>query len=129
MTTRRRLGLAGLVTLVGGSGVLHLVVPGPYRRIVPAPLLPWAAELVAVSGVAELACAGVLVIPRTRRLGAYATALLLVAVFPANVQMALDGGVPGTGFPTNSAALAWLRLPLQAPLVMWALSFRRRSRP
>jgi uncharacterized membrane protein len=129
MTARRRLGLAGLVALVAGSGVLHLVVPRPYRRIVPAPLVPWGAELVAVSGVAELACAGLLVIPPTRRVGAYATALLFVAVFPANVQMALDGGVPGAAFPANSAALAWLRLPLQVPLVMWALSFRRETCP
>ena len=129
MTPRRRLGLAGLVTLVAGSGVLHLVVPTPYRRIVPAPLVPWRAELVALSGVAELACAALLLIPPTRRVGAYATALLFVAVFPANVQMALDGGVAGAGFPANSAALAWLRLPLQVPLVMWALSFRRGPRP
>jgi uncharacterized membrane protein len=81
--------------------------------------------VVTVSGFAEIGCALLLLAPRTRRIGAYATALLFVAVFPANVQMALDGGYADAGFPANNAALAWLRLPLQAPLVYWALSFRK----
>jgi uncharacterized membrane protein len=66
-----------------------------------------------------------LLAPRTRRIGAYATAILFVAVFPANVQMAIDGGYAEAGFPANNATLAWLRLPLQVPLVCWALSFRK----
>ncbi len=127
MTARRRLALAGLVALLGGSGVLHLIVPQPYERIVPAPLMPWRSQLVAASGGAEIACALLLVTRRTRRVGAFATALLFVAVFPANVQMAVDSGVPGAGFPFNSAAVAWLRLPLQVPLIGWALAFRGHS--
>ncbi len=123
MGRRRRLSLAGLAALVGGSGVLHLVVPRPYERIVPGALASRRSEVVAVSGVAEMACALLLLVPRTRRLGGYATAALLIAVFPANVQMALDGGVGDAGFPANSAVLAWLRLPLQVPLIWWALSF------
>src|ERR1700681_4494914 len=99
MSRRRRLALAGLASLVGGSGILHLVVPRPDERIVPGPLASWRSEVVTVSGVAEVACALLLLVPRTRRLGAYATAALLVAVFPANVQMALDGGVADAGFP------------------------------
>ena len=122
---RRRVSLLGLTAIVGGSGVLHLVIPAPYRRLVPAPLGQWRSELVALSGIAEIACATLLLLPRTRRLGALATAGLLVAVFPANVQMAFDGGYPGAPFPANNAVAAWLRLPLQVPLVLWALSFRR----
>jgi uncharacterized membrane protein len=95
-----------------------------YRRIVPAPLKRWQAEVVAVSGVAEIACALLLLHRRTRRAAALATAGLLVAVFPANVQMALDGGYPDAPFPANSRLGAWLRLPVQVPLVLWALSFR-----
>jgi len=110
---------------MGGSGVLHLVAPAPYRRIVPAPLRDYDAAVVLLSGVCELACAALLAAPRTRRLGAWVTAALLVAVFPANVQMALDGGHPDALFPLNSRAAAWLRLPLQAPLILWALSVRR----
>ena len=123
MTRRRRLALAGLVALVGGSGVLHFVVPGPYRRIVPAPLASWRAELVGMSGAAEIACGALLSVPSTRRFGASATAALFVALFPANVQMAIDSRVGSDGLSTG-AVLAWLRLPLQAPLVWWALSFR-----
>ena len=124
MTVRRRLSLAGLTALVGGSGILHLLDPAVYRPIVPGPLSPWRAEVVTISGVVEITCALLLLLPSTRRLGAFATVLLLIAVFPANVQMALDGGYRNAGFPLNSAALAWLRLPLQVPLVLWALSFR-----
>ena len=120
-----RLSLPGLCALMGGSGLLHLVVPGLYRRIVPAPLRSHAAAVVAVSGLCELACAALLAAPRTRRLGASATAALLVAVFPANVQMALDGGYAQASAPFNSAAVAWLRLPLQVPLILWALRLRR----
>jgi uncharacterized membrane protein len=128
MNRRRQLALGGLVALVGGSGVLHLATPRPYRRIVPAPLAEWRAEVVTVSGYVEIACSLLLLAPRTRRIGAYATALLFVAVFPANVQMALDGAYTDASFPANSAALAWLRLPLQVPLVWCALSFRKDAR-
>lgn len=74
-----------------------------------------AATWVRVSGVAELACASGLLHPKTRTAAAAATALLFVAVFPGNVQMALDGG--GDRVP---AWAAWARLPLQIPLVWWA---------
>src|ERR1700676_4496576 len=130
MTPRRRASLAGLATLIGGAGVLHLVAPRLYRRIAPAPLRRRQAEVVAASGVAEIACALLLLHPHTRRAGALATATLLGAVFPANVQMALDGGYPDAPFPANSRLGAWLRLPVQVPLVLWALSFREaRSSP
>ena len=125
MSSRRRLSLVGLAAIIGGSGVLHLVAPASYRRIVPAPLAPWREQVVTVSGLVEIACALMLLVPRTRRAGGLTTALLLLAVFPANLQMALDGGYADAGFPFNNAALAWLRLPLQVPLIAWALSFRR----
>ncbi len=121
---RARLSLLGLCLLVGGSGVLHFVVPGPYRRIVPAPLRTHAATVVAASGACELACVALLALPRTRRLGATATAALLVTVFPANIQMALDSLQTNTPFTAGIIALAWLRLPLQVPLIRWALRFR-----
>jgi uncharacterized membrane protein len=52
--------------------------------------------------------------------------VLFVVVWPANIQMALDGGIPGAGFPANSAVLSWLRVPLQLPLFVWAY---RQTRP
>ncbi|MDQ6604167.1 MAG: hypothetical protein M3176_01855 [Chloroflexota bacterium] len=122
--SRAQCSLLGLCLLVGGSGLLHFVVPGPYRRIVPAPLRAHAVALVAASGACELACAALLALPRTRRFGAAATAALFVAVFPANVQMALDSLHTTTAFAGGVIALAWLRLPLQVPLIRWALRFR-----
>jgi uncharacterized membrane protein len=105
-------GLAGLLTV---AGVAHFLAPEPFTEIVPE-ALPLRRELVYVSGVAELACAALLVHPRTRRTGALMTTALLVLVFPANVQMALDRG-----------GIWWWRLPLQAPLILWALAIRRTS--
>lgn len=108
-----------LAAFMAVAGLAHFVVPRPYERIVPRPLgdpgfwVRW-------SGVAEIACAALLIGRRTRRVGALMTVGLLVAVFPANVKMALDGGIPGGPFPLGSPVAAWLRLPLQLPLVVWA---------
>lgn len=95
------------------AGVAHFVVPRSYERIVPR-LLGDPAFWVRWSGVAEIGCAVLVALPRTRRLGAWAAAGVFAAVFPANVQMALDGG-----------PLAWARLPLQVPLLWWACRVAR----
>lgn len=115
---------------MGFAGALHFVIPHDYQRIVPRALpAGWARPLVYGSGVAEVTGAVLLVVPRTRRVGAVVLATLIAVVFPANVQMALDGGLRGAGFPLGSPVVAWLRLPLQAPLFLWALSHARsRSR-
>lgn len=122
---RWRLPLAGLFTV---SGVAHFVRPGPFASIVPSllgPPRPW----VFVSGVLELACAAGLAGPRaTRRRAAYASAGLLVAVFPANVYMAwLALRDPTAGHTYQALVMA--RLPLQVPLVLAALSVARGLRP
>lgn len=113
----------GLAALLAAAGVSHFVAPQPYEEIVPAAVPGSATFWVAASGVAELACAAGLLPQTTRRAAAGATALLLVLVFPANVQMALDGD--GDRVP---AWAAWLRLPLQVPLVWWALRVRAAAR-
>jgi len=104
------------------AGVLHFVVPELYVQIVP-PVFPAALALVYLSGLAEIAVGIGLLLPRTRRYGAWATVALLVAIFPANVYMATHGvvieGLPGGGDP--SAAVRWGRLPLQGVLILWAL--------
>jgi len=118
--TRELKLLAGLFTV---SGVLHLVRPTVYEAIVPAPL-PHKRELVLASGAVELACAGLLLHPGTRRLGGLASAGLLAAVFPANVQMTIDSA--------RSSRRPWwftlgtvLRLPLQVPMIRTALRATR----
>jgi uncharacterized membrane protein len=110
----------GLAVLFGVLGTLHFVKPEPFVRIVPK-MLPRKKELVYASGVAELACAAGLLHPRTRRLAGLASAGLLVAVFPANVQMAADL----RHAPPRARAIAFGRLPLQLPLIRWALKAAR----
>ncbi len=110
---RSRLGLAALLVLMG---VLHFVVPAPFEKIVPR----WLSHprlWVGISGVAELVSGALLAGRRTRRLGGYVAAATIVAVYPANVQMALDAGMPDDAMGWFS----WLRLPLQLPLIRWAL--------
>ena len=75
-----------------------------------------------LSGVAELVVALAVAIPRTRRLGGLLAALLFVAVFPANVQMAIDYQRHGKPLPARLVAFG--RLPLQIPLVRLALRVR-----
>lgn len=107
------------------SAVVHLVRPQVFERIVPR-ILPRKRELVYVSGVAELACAAGLLMPQTRRCAGLASAALLIAVFPANVQMAVDAhraiGRKGSTLKRQLIrAGAVARLPLQVPLIRWAL--------
>jgi len=112
------IGLAGLLTL---TGVTHFVASSFYEPIVPHALPGSARGWVIFSGVAELACAAALANKRTRRLGATMALVLFVLVFPANIQMAVDWNHDGA----LKATIAWTRLPLQIPLILWARYVRR----
>src|ERR1700712_2479613 len=83
-----RPGWRPLALLLGGSGVLHLVRPQIYEPLIP-PRLGDARTWVYGSGMAEIACAAGLSIARSRRPAALASAALLVAVFPGNIQHAV----------------------------------------
>lgn len=117
-------GLKVVTAAFLASGVTHLVRPAVFTGIVPH-ALPRKRDLVLVSGVAELLCAAGLLVPSTRRVAALASAGLLVAVFPANVQMSVDYGrrARRRGDPGSIAAFAGtiLRLPLQWPMIRSAL--------
>ena len=119
----RHPGPAALAAMLTTTGVLHLAVPAPFDAVIPRSLPGTPRFWTVASGIAELAVAAAVAAPRTRRLGATAAAGLFVAVFPANVQMALDW----SGRPAALRAVAWGRLPLQVPLVAWALAVRRAS--
>ena len=80
------------------------------------PYVPFHLAMVQLSGVAELALGLLLLIPRTAPLAAWGLIALLVAVFPANLQMALH---PET-FPEFNPVTLWLRLPLQPVMIAWA---------
>ncbi len=110
-----------LAVILGGSGVLHLVRPQTFEPMVPA-FVPAHREVVLGSGVAELVCAAGLLHPRTRRLAGWASAALLVGVYPANLKMAGDA-VKGDDRRLQAATLG--RLPLQVPLVRRALRVAR----
>lgn len=116
------MSLAALMVI---AGILHFVIPDTYARIVPRGVGD-ARTVVFVSGVAEIAVGVLLATSRTRRIGGWCTAALLVAVFPANVQMAFDAGSDGAPGGTGALLVALLRLPLQVPLVLWALAHARR---
>lgn len=104
------------------SGILHFAIPKTYAQIVP-PMLPQPKLLVLVSGGAELLGGIGLLIPRFRRAAAFGLAILLVAVFPANIYMAV-AHVPATGWLGNRW-LQWLRIPVQFPLIWWAWQYTR----
>jgi uncharacterized membrane protein len=122
-TASRTTRLLVVVPLVVG-GALHFVIPGTYEKIIPR-ALGRQREIVYLSGVLEVAAGLLLAHPRTRRFGGFFAAFVLVAVFPANVQMALDSGSPAA---SARGAAAWLRLPLQVPLVAWAVRHGRTAR-
>ena len=106
--------------MLTGMSVLHVVAPQPFDRIVPRVLPGSPRTWTYLSGAAELTCAALLANPRTRKVGGYATAATFVAVFPANIQAAIDERPPE---PLGIAM--WLRLPLQIPLIRWALRVAR----
>jgi len=109
------------------AGGLHFVVPELYVQIVP-PVLPAPLALVYLSGVAEIAVGLGLLVPRTRPYAAWATIALLVAIFPANVYMAVSMvTIEGTGGGDPSALVRWGRLPLQGVLIAWAYWYTDRA--
>lgn len=119
--TKDIVGLAGLFLT---SGTTHLVKPEVFDPLVPH-ALPRRREIILASGVAELACAAGLLHPRTRRYAGLASAALLVAILPGNVQMSANYGkrAQRKGTPQAQAAFAGTlaRLPLQLPLIRTAL--------
>ncbi|MFG3656308.1 MauE/DoxX family redox-associated membrane protein [Streptomyces sp. NPDC047706] len=118
---RSPLMLAGLLAT---AGVAHFVAPRQFDATVPRVLPGSPRAWTYASGVVEIALAAGLAVPRTRRAGARAAAAFFVAVFPANVQMAVDW----RHRPAPLRRAAYARLPLQVPLVLWARSVARDGR-
>ena len=112
---------ASLAGMFAFTGTVHLVRPRIFDPALPD-WLPGGKRIWAIgSGVAELGCGALVASPRTRRLGGWASAALLVAVFPGNVHMVR------TARTLRARTLTLLRLPLQAPLVWWAWRVARRG--
>jgi uncharacterized membrane protein len=106
-----------------GAGTLHFVRPEPYRAIMP-PYIPAPDTMVALSGVAEIAGGAGLLVRATRRGAGWWLAATLVAIFPANVHMALQSERYQRHVPGGRTGL-YARLPLQAVLIAWVLAAAR----
>ena len=117
---------AALAAIFAVSGVVHLVKPEVYEPLMPS-WVPRHREVILGSGVAELACAAGLAVPATRRTAGWASALLLLAVFPGNVHMAADAQrIRSTSTRARRfKAVTLLRLPVQWPLIRAALKVAR----
>lgn len=114
--TRSRKALAGFFAL---AGTMHFVIPRAYEAMMP-PSLPRHREAVVISGLAEIA-GGVAVLPApTRKLARWWLLALLVAVFPANIHMALNPEqVHGLDLNRIPRWALWARLPLQPLAMIW----------
>lgn len=108
-------------------GVLHFATPDGFVRIVPS-FLPAPLALVYVSGFLEIAGGVGLLVRPVRRMAALGLIALFVAVFPANVNMAVNH-ISLDGKTTLPPALLWLRLPFQGVFIAWAWWLAREDRP
>lgn len=122
MGNREKVSLGIMAAFYVLAGVNHFINPVFYKKIMP-PGLPWHYPLIYMSGVGEIIL-GVLLIPQqSRKWAAWGIILLLVAVFPANVQMMLNF----RDQQNPNLWLAILRLPLQLLLIGWAYKFTKKN--
>lgn len=113
MTSKLLAWVLGAAFVLAGAN--HFLHTDFYVSIMPG-YLPWHRALVYLSGVAEILIGAMLFSPRLRRFGAWSAIALMIAVFPANLQMALHTEL----YPQFSALALWLRLPFQGVLIAWA---------
>ncbi|HEX5620781.1 MAG TPA: hypothetical protein VFX51_20335 [Solirubrobacteraceae bacterium] len=96
------------------AGLMHFLKPRPYIAIVPD-ALPRKREIVFASGVAEMAGGAAVLVPATQRLAGWWLIATLLAIFPANVNMAVNA----ERFRMVPEPLLWVRLPIQGLLIRW----------
>ena len=94
------------------AGTNHFINPVWYVRIVP-PILPFKIEIVYISGILEIILGSLLIFPKTRFIAGWGLIILLVAVYPANIYVALTNGEAMDITPL----IAWGRLPFQFVLI------------
>jgi uncharacterized membrane protein len=108
------------------SGLNHFVSADAYIAIVPD-YLPWHGQLVFLSGLVEVGLGVAVLIPATRVAAAWGIIVLLIAIFPANLYVAMND-LPYIGDDPNTV-LNWLRLPLQLVLIAWAYWYTKSGAP
>jgi uncharacterized membrane protein len=121
MAKRILLWLMGV--FYGVAGANHFWNADFYLPMMP-PYLPLHLELVYLSGVAEVALGVAVLVPGARRFATWGIILLLIAVFPANVHIALHD-VPLGGAEQGAGFWNWVRLPFQGVLIAWAWWYTR----
>ena len=124
MSTTRTVLRWVLAVFMVAAGANHFVSPDAYVAMVPE-VLPAPLLLVQISGVAEIAGGLGLLLPATRRLAAWGLIALFIAVFPANLNMAVNH-LPLGGHEIPAWAL-WARLPVQLVLIGWAALYTGRD--
>jgi uncharacterized membrane protein len=97
------------------AGVNHFRDPEFYLRIMP-PWLPWPSALHLIAGFFEFVFGVMLLIPRYQRWAAWGLIALLLAIYPANIHMAVNHHL----YPELPMIYHWIRLPLQFVLIAWA---------
>jgi uncharacterized membrane protein len=122
----REIGRWPLGLLFCASGVGHFARAEIYMRMMP-PELPAHRELVLLSGAAELVLGVLFFSPAHEAAAAWGLTALLVAVFPANLQLWRVAGTPASPFPGLSPFWAFVRLPAQALLIWWVLQYADRK--
>jgi uncharacterized membrane protein len=116
MVVRTPRNLVFLSALFVVAGIMHFVIPSAYVGITPG-WVPMRLAVVYLTGVAEIAGGIGLLVRQTRRTAGLALIILLVAVFPANIQMLSTA--MSSGASDFYRALLFLRLPLQPALIVW----------
>ena len=111
----KRVGLFALAIAFVTPGINHFLNPEFFVAIMP-PYLPAHLEIVYLSGVFEIAGGLGVLIPSVRSLAGWGLVLLLVAVFPANLHMAMNPEL----FSDMSPTALYFRLPMQIVLILWA---------
>jgi uncharacterized membrane protein len=105
------------------AGANHFRDPAFYQPMMP-PYLPAHDLLIQLSGVAEIVLGVAVLIPSLQRLAAWGIIALLIAVFPANLHVALHD-IPVGGASEGLGIWNWVRLPIQAVLIAWAWWYTR----
>ena len=112
-----------LAAVLLGAGIMHFVNPGFFDEIVP-PWVPGSARAATyASGVAEILVGLGIVFAPTRRMALWSAAALFVAVYPANLYMAWEW----RDRELSERLIAYGRLPLQIPMIWWAVALARRT--
>ena len=116
----RRVARLSLAAFLGAMGAAHLVARPTFEAIIPTGMPGDPALVNYAATAAEMGSAALLLSPRTARVGGLAAFATFAVVWVANLQHAIDGGIPGAPGVLGSPQVAWVRAPLQIPLLWWA---------